>query len=136
MTSATNYPASFELKTTLALLWLVQAVNYTAYVLMLSFEAGAEGAAEGGESALLLSIFYFLPCLLALLAFLAKPVIARWTNIIVGSLFVSIKVVGTVGAATGMIGGTEDGISIAAVFNEFWAIFAAAWIVRLAWKWT
>ena len=130
----TTKPATDELKWLLAILWLIQAVNYTAYVLILSFEGGAAAAAEAGNSMLLVAIFYFIPCLLAVIAFLASPSVARWAHIVVGAAFVIIKIIGTVGGATGMIGGSDDGISVAVVFNEFWAIFAAAWIVKLAWK--
>ena len=127
--------ASTELKWMLAILWFIQAVNYTTYIWILTIEAGAGTTAAGEENALILAIFYFLPCLLAVVAFLIRPAVARSLHIIVGSLFALIKIGGTVGGATGMIGGTEDGISIAVVFNEFWGIFAAAWIVQLAWKW-
>jgi hypothetical protein len=52
---------ALEWRVKLAVLWLAQAVNYAAYVLITLAETGSLGT-DGTETGLLLAIFFFIPC--------------------------------------------------------------------------
>lgn len=127
-----------EWKTMIVALWLLQAVNYTAYILILVFQ-GAASAAGGGEAVtesdlLLMVVFFFLPCLLVWLTLASGPAVSHWPNIVVGGLFALIKLVATVGSATGAIGSVDGEFPAALFLNELWAFVAAALLVRYAWR--
>jgi len=68
------------------------------------------------------------------MTFLARRTISRWLNIVFGALFVSIKLAAIVGAASGGIARADGVLSPALIFNELWAIPAAAFIVWYAWR--
>ena len=51
-----------------------------------------------------------------------------------GSLFALIKLIATISAVSGGITRPDGTLSPALIFNEFWAIPAAAFIVWYAWR--
>ena len=114
-----------ERKVTIAVLWLLQVANYVAYILISLFETEPFGAAIEGGSGPTLAVFFFVPCLMAWLTLVSLR-ISRWPNVVLGSLFASLKLA----AALGLVAE----VSAAAVFNELWAFLAAALVVFYAWK--
>lgn len=121
-------------QTRVAVLWLIQIANYISYIFISTQESISIMQAEPGESGLTLAIFFFVPCFVAWMTFAAQRSLALWLNIIVGAAFALLKLAATILAATGLIARPDGAISPAVIFNEFWAIFAAAFIVIYAWR--
>lgn len=111
----------------LAILWLLQTVNYAAFILITQVESGMFGTLEPGSSGWGIAIAFFLPCLLAWLAFTSRVAISRWAHVVIGVLFCLIKAAAT-------ILGAVDGASFSVIFNEAWGLIAAGLIVWYAWK--
>lgn len=114
-----------EWKARIAVLWLLQPVNYVAYILISLFETEPFGAAVEPGSGLVIAILFFIPCLMAWLSFVSASA-SRWPNIIFGAIFAIIKLAATLGLVADL--------SPAIFFNELWAFFAAALVVWHAWK--
>jgi hypothetical protein len=111
-------------KTQIAVLWLLQTVNYAALILITRLGT-PEGGADGDGSGI--AMFFFIPCLLAWLVFVLKPAVSRWMHIVFGSLFALLKLVATVM-------GVPAGESFGYLFNEAWGFAAAAILIWLAWR--
>ena len=134
-TASTDDARMLGLKTRIAMLWLFQVVNYTSYIWIYEFESLVSFLdSESLESGLTLAIFYFIPCLLIWITYAAKAKLSRWFNIVFASLFALLKVVATLSAAMGSIARPNGDVSLPLIFNEFWAIPAAALIVWYAWR--
>lgn len=114
-----------EWKLKVAVLWLLQPVNYVSYVLIGLFETQPFGAAATPEAGLVLAIFFFVPCLMAWVS-VVFPHGSRWPNIALAAVFAVLKLA----AALGLL--VE--LSPAIFFNELWAFLAAALIVWYAWR--
>jgi hypothetical protein len=114
-----------EWKMKIAVLWLLQTVNYLSYILIGLFETEPFGATIEDGAGLVVSIFFFVPCLLAFVS-LVYPSSSRWPNIVFGAVFASLKLAGTLG----LVGN----LSVAIFINEIWGFFAAGLIVWYAWK--
>ncbi|MGD8340148.1 MAG: hypothetical protein PVH89_05165 [Gammaproteobacteria bacterium] len=121
-------------QTRLAVLWFIQLVNYTAYILISAQESITVLEADDAQSAMVLAVFYFIPCFVIWMNFIGNRRLSRWLNIVFGSLFTIIKLVATISAVSGGITRPDGTLSPALVFNEFWAILAAAFIVWYAWR--
>ena len=121
-------------QTRLAVLWLLQIVNYTAYIFISIRESIAVLPTDDAQTAAGLAIFYFIPCLAVWLTFFGSRRLSRWCNIGFGALFAIIKLIATIGAVSGGITRPDGTLSPALIFNEFWAIPAAAFIVWFAWR--
>lgn len=127
--------ATLAWQTRLAVLWLIQIANYVSYIFistqesLVAMEVGSDAAA-----ALVLAVFFFVPCLVAWLTFAGSESVARWLNIVFGALFALLKLVATFGAAVGQIARPDGTVSPALIFNELWAIPVAALIVWIAWR--
>lgn len=121
-------------QTRLAVLWLIQVANYTAYILISAQESISVVQADEAQTAMILAIFYFIPCLAVWLTFFGSRRLSRWFNITMGGLFALIKLIATISAVSGGITRPDGTLSAALIFNEFWAIPAAAFIVWFAWR--
>jgi hypothetical protein len=106
-------------KTTLAVLWIIQAVNFAAVVFYGFFE-------QANESKFGITLYLFIPCLIAWLSIALKGSVNRWLSFILGILTAAVKlrhlIVGFGSAAT------------AFRFNELWGLLGAVLIVWYAWK--
>ena len=114
-------------RTQIAVLWFVQTVNYVSLILITQIESRLAGTPEPESDVLLITIFFFIPCLLAWLAFVLKPAVGRWLHVVFGALFASLKLVVTVG-------GLASDESFGYLFNEVWGFLAAVLLVWTAWK--
>ncbi len=114
-----------EWKLKLAVLWLLQPVNYVAYILIALYEAEPFGAAADPDSGWLLAVFFFVPCLMAWFSVAASKA-SRWPNLAFGAVFALLKL----SAALGLVADISPPI----VFNELWAFLAAGLVVWYAWK--
>ena len=113
-------------KSKLALLWIVLTVNYTA----LLFVEAANGVfalpTNESTSQYVISIYYFIPCLMAWLSLVLKPSISRWPNIVIALLFFIL----TLSGAAGLLAPSSPGMTI----NESIATVLAASIIWYGWK--
>lgn len=114
-----------EWKIRVALLWLLQPINYVSYILIGLVETEPFGAMVEPGAGLVIAVFFFVPCLMAWVS-VVSPAMSRWANIALAAVFAILKLV----AALGLV--VE--LSPAIFFNELWAFFAAALIVWYAWK--
>ena len=115
---------TLEWKTKLAVLWLLQTVNYAAYILISLVES--QQAEAGTETnGLIVAIFFFIPCLMAWLT-LVRPNSSRWPNIVLGGLFVLLKLAATLGLVAPLTPGV--------FLNELWGLIAAGLVVWYAWQ--
>ena len=114
-------------KTQIAVLWLLQTVNYAALILINLMQSEIPGAAGSDGDPNGIAIFFFIPCLLAWLVFVLKPAVSRWLHIVFGSLFALLKLIATVM-------GVPAGESFGYLLNETWGFAAAAILIWLAWK--
>ena len=115
---------TLETKAKVALLWLLQTVNYAAYILIGFVEAGGV-VTTGSADGLLIAIFFFVPCLMAWVSVVA-PAASRWPNLVIGGLFVLLKLAATLGLVAPL--------TPAVFFNELWGLIAAGMLVWYAWK--
>jgi hypothetical protein len=114
-----------EWKIKVALLWLLQPINYVSYILIGLVETEPFGAMVEPGAGLVIAVFFFIPCLMAWVS-VVSPAMSRWANIALAAVFAILKLA----AALGLV--VE--LSPAIFFNELWAFFAAALIVWYAWK--
>ncbi len=121
-------------QTKLAVLWLLQIVNYTAYLFISMQESILVLPSDDAQTAVFLATFFFLPCLAIWLTFFGSRRLSRWLNITLGALIALIKLIATISAVSGGITRPDGTLSPALIFNEFWAIPAAAFIVWFAWR--
>src|SRR5690606_16348799 len=113
-----------EWKLKVALLWMLQPVNYVSYILISLFDTQPFGAVEPG-SGIVVAAFFFTPCLMAWLS-VVSPDWSRWPNIVLAAVFAVLKLA----AALGLLAE----LTPAVFFNELWAFVAAAMIVWCAWR--
>jgi hypothetical protein len=119
-------------KTRLAVLWIIQAVAFAAVHLMdPKVWSGVKGtllevpALE--QTRMLISIFFFIPCIMAWFSMTLKDSANRWLSFVLGILYALLKLVSFISALTG-------GGSTSTIFNESWGSLAAILIVWYAWK--
>ena len=124
-------------KVRIAALWIICAVGFSAYMFLRIMEPGIiEGIISGqfGRSQisegflLYLAIFWFIPWIMAFLSLTLKDSANRWTNFVLGILFVIFLIIGLIEQTTG-------GKSAAILVDYFLGIVAAALIAWYAWKW-
>src|SRR5690606_39641850 len=114
-----------EWKLKVALLWMLQPVNYVSYILISLFDTQPFGAAVEPGSGVVVAAFFFIPCLMAWLS-VVSPDWSRWPNIVLAAVFAVLKLA----AALGLLAELTPAI----FFNELWAFAAAAMIVWYARK--
>jgi hypothetical protein len=106
-------------KTTIAVLWIIQAVNVVA-VALYGFWS------QPGESRFGITAVLLIPCLLAWLSVILKGSANRWISFIFGILTALAKlrylIAGLAPAGLGFR------------FNELWGLLGALLIVWYAWK--
>ena len=112
-------------RTQLAVLWLLQTVNYVAIILIAQVETGLFGTLEPGSSGMPIAVFFFIPSLLAWLSFALKPSVSRWLHIVFGLLFAVLKLIQVVGSLS-------EEPSPAFLLNEVWGLIAAGLILWCA----
>ena len=126
-------------KTRIAVLWIILAVCFSAYLFLRFMEPGIiEGIISGqfGKSQsqisegflFYLAIFWFIPVIMAFLSLTLKGSSNRWTNFVLG-LLVAIAFV------YGLIESARMGHSAAILVDYFLGIVAAALIAWYALKW-
>jgi hypothetical protein len=109
-------------KVKMAVLWLLQPVNFAAYIFIHLSVTKSFGDAN---IALAVAVSFFIPCALAWVS-VAWPHASRWPNIVVGSLFALLKLSGTLGRF--------PPLTPAVFFNELWALVAASAVIWYAWR--
>lgn len=89
------------MKVKIAILWIITAVFMSAHGILLFSEPGiieqtmAGDIYQGMDPALMLfvmSLFWLIPLWMAFLSVILKPVINRWTNIILGVVFTILNI--------------------------------------------
>ena len=124
-------------KARFAVLWIVEAFGMSVYMFLSFLEPGVIegiiseqfGGSQISEGFLFyLAIFWFIPWILAFLSLTLKDTATRWTNFVLGMLFVIFLIIGLIESATG-------GKSAAILVAYFLGIVAAALIAWYAWKW-
>jgi hypothetical protein len=117
---------AFKIK--LGVLWLILEVAYLTYG-MVELEALALGAIEGiqgtPDELLLLAVILLVPYMMAVLSLTLKGSANRWTNIIVGLVFIVLSIIGLIELAV-------EPWAILITLTEFVPL---ALIVWYAWKW-
>ena len=113
--------------TQIAMLWLLQVINFVAIIFISYFGTGLIAAYTPEEVGPLLAAYFFLFALLISLAYALKPAVGRWVHLVVGALTAVLKAAYVVQS----LGGESSG---AFLFNEVWGLVAAAWLVWVAWK--
>ena len=107
-------------KTMLAMLWMIQAVNFAAVVFYGFFE-------QLDSRELGITLYLFIPCLMAWLSLALNGSVNRWLSLILGILAALVKLRYII---TGF-----DSVGFAFRFNEVWGFLGAILIVWYAWKW-
>jgi len=116
---------SQDLKLRFAVLWLLQTVNYTAYLLIPVIETEPFGAGVDPARGLRIAVFFFFPSLLAWLS-VASLRASRWPNLVFGAFVGWVKL----SACLGFFGEPSSAV----ILNELWGFFAASLVVWYAWK--
>ena len=124
-------------KARFAVLWIIEAFGMSVFMFLFFMEPGIiEGIISGqfGSSQISegflfdLAIFWFIPWIMAFLSLTLKDSANRWTNFVLGILFVIFLIIGLIEQTTG-------GKSAAILVDYFLGIVAAALIAWYAWKW-
>jgi len=124
------------LKIKISVLWLFYAVALIAYVTLEGFEPGAleqvmageiDGMKITPELMLLFAILFLAPLVMAVLSLTLKDKANRWTNIIVGTVFVIIQLAA--------LSETVTQPSAWMILMEISKLIAPALIVWYAYKW-
>ena len=131
-------------KTRLAVLWIILAVGFSAYVFLRFMEPGfIEGIISGrfGSSQIsegylfYLAIFWFIPWIMAFLTLTLKDSVNRWTNLILGIIFTLLNIWHFLGCGLALIEnpiGEPTALHILLVGST---VVATALIAWFAWKW-
>ena len=126
-------------KTRIAVLWIILAIGFSAYMFLRFLEPGIiEGIISGqfgrsqsqiNEGLLFyLAIFWFIPFIMAFLSLTLKGSANRWTNFVLGVL-VAIAFV------YGLLESARMGHSAVILVDKSIGLVAAALIAWYAWKW-
>lgn len=124
---------SFRYK--LSVLWIFQAVGFSAYTTLDTvrpgiFEEMMSGTYEGiplTEGVFIyFSLIWLITLIMAYLSLILKGSIFRWTNIILGIIWVVLWIIDTI----------EGGLLLAQYLLNFSMILAAALIAWNAWNWS
>jgi hypothetical protein len=116
-------------KTKLSVLWLLSAVSGVSFVLFALLESGdlsqIMGLKVDSSLLLLFTVIFLVPLIMAFLSQTLNDKANRWTNIIVGAVFIIIPIIGLIGALANQ--------SVVAI-NPVFGIVVLALIVWYAWK--
>ena len=124
-------------KSVITALWLLQAINFIAYLLIIylpgnfSAYSGLDDIAEGPVT---IAIFCAIPGLLVCLTLLSAPEISRWPNVFFGTLYTLIKAGASVEILAGRIAGPNGTFLWGLLLNEVWAVFAGGLLIWCAWR--
>lgn len=116
-----------RLKTTLSVLWIALVVNHIAFIFLTIIKSG-DLSTLPERATYTLTIWFFIPCIMAWLSLILKDSVNRWTNLTLGTIFAIVKVLVL---SVHLI---EEGLSGIAI-NALWGLLAAALVVWYAWKW-
>jgi hypothetical protein len=106
-------------RTTIAVLWIIQVVNFAAVVFYGFYE-------QSGESKVGITMFLLIPCLLALLSLTLKASVNHWLSFIFGILCALVKL-------RHLIRGL-DPAGMGFRINELWGFLGAVLIIWYAWR--
>ncbi len=124
-----------DLKIKLAVLWIFEAVSWSAYAVLMFMLPGAIEEIMAGEIGgdpisegvlLAFALFWLIPLTMAVMSLTLKDSANRWLNIIVGIAYL------TIGTIISLIGGW---LSIAHLLIDVSLTVALVLIVWNAWKW-
>ncbi|MFC1915661.1 DUF6326 family protein [Chloroflexota bacterium] len=124
-------------KARFAVLWIIEAFGMSVFMFLFFMEPGViEGVISGEIEGTQISeglmfyyaIFWFIPWIMAFLSLTLKDSANRWTNFVLGILFVIFL-------AIGLVEQTIGGKSAAILVDYSLGIVAAALIAWYAWKW-
>lgn len=124
-------------KLVVAMLWLLQAINFIAYLLIVYLPANLasySGIDDIAETPMTVAIFCAIPGVLICLTLISAPRVSRWPNVLLGIGFTLIKIVASIQILTGAIAGPNGEFLGGLFVNELWAIFAGALLVWCAWR--
>lgn len=124
-------------KAVISALWLIQAVNFIGYLLIIYLNgnfAGYSGLDDTADTPIVIAIFLAVPCLLICLTLVARPQLSRWPNVVLAAGFTLIKILATLEILLGVVSGADDAFPGGLFLNELWAIFAGALLVWFAWR--
>ncbi len=124
---------SLVLKVRLSVLWLLEETAYLAYMTLGSLEPGAieqlmtgeiDGMQISPELLLLLAVLLLAPLVMAFLSLTLRDSLNRWTNIILGIVFVFLELLALTTLSSAW-----------AILMTLSKIVFALLIVWYAWKW-
>ena len=114
-------------KAKISVLWIIQAVAFAAVLFLYLIEGQLETVVGEGDR-FLVTVFFFIPCIMAWFALVLKDSANRWISFVVGILYAVIKLLTSISAIF------TEGTSSVWIFNEIWGFLAAALIIWYAWK--
>jgi hypothetical protein len=112
-------------KLNMAVLWLIQMVNFAALIFLGLLFAQKMNERTGFD----MTRFLFFSCLMAWLSVILKGSASRWISFIFGIPLALLKLYALIKGLP-----PEAGVRIAFCFNELWGLLGALLIVWYAWK--
>jgi hypothetical protein len=129
-------------KTRIAVLWIIQAVAFAATLLLALLGSEATRQILQNQfhdiARVEVSVFFFIPCLMAWLCLALRDSANRWLSFVLGIVFAVLKLLSLSGVLAGEgrpIASIAKSASAAIWFNELWGLLAAILIIWYAWKW-
>jgi hypothetical protein len=116
-----------NLKTTVAVLWILQVLNYVTLIILTQVETGNFGTLQSGDNAAPMAVVLAIPCILAWATLALPQSVSRWPNIVFALFFAAIKI----GALAQQ---ASVDMSVALYINEVWGLLAALLVAWYAWK--
>ena len=129
-------------KAIISVLWIIQAVNFAATLLLALL--GSEATKRLLETQFHdiarfeVTVLFLVPCIMAWICLILKDSVNRYLSLILGILFAALKLMSLSGILSGEgrpIASIAKTASAGLQFNEFWGFVAALLIIWYAWKW-
>jgi hypothetical protein len=113
-------------KNKLVILWILQILNFLA-VLVIPESLAAIVEEVGEAIGPLIAFYFFLTCLMMVLAIFTRPTLSRWPMILVGVFYSLVKIQWITNSLTG-------DMVLELFLTELWGFVAAAMIIWYGWK--
>jgi hypothetical protein len=117
-------------KAKMSILWIIQAVAFASVIFLGLLGSKVIQVMEPPFTERLrwlVTIFFFIPCIMAWLSVILRGAVIRWLSLVFGILFAYIKL-------RTSLGSLSQGEMSALLFNEVWGFLAALLIIWHAWK--
>ena len=117
-------------KAKMSILWIIQAVAFASVIFLGLLGSKVIQVMEPPFTERLrwlVTIFFFIPCIMAWLSVILQGAAIRWLSLVFGILFAYIKL-------RTSLGSLSQGEMSALLFNEVWGFLAALLIIWHAWK--